>query len=131
MTDTVRVTNTLRSALTVAPEPRERMQRFETGRNDETDTYYVASTDRTVLISQIDRAAREVALAATPAPLDDDGWQERGNPGDDATPPAPLDVERECEHRRTTPCIDRNGSCGTHRSPWAGDAEELTEADHA
>ena len=30
-------------------------------------------------------------LAATPAPLDDDGWQERGNPGDDATP-APLDV---------------------------------------
>jgi len=29
------------------------------------------------------------ALAATPAPLDDDGWQERGNPGDDATP-APL-----------------------------------------
>jgi len=27
----------------------------------------------------------------TPAPLDDDGWQERGNPGDDATP-APLDA---------------------------------------
>jgi len=32
------------------------------------------------------------AALATPAPLDDDGWQERGNPGDDATP-APLDVD--------------------------------------
>jgi len=31
------------------------------------------------------------AALATPAPLDDDGWQERGNPGDDATP-APLDA---------------------------------------
>ena len=30
------------------------------------------------------------AALATPAPLDDDGWQERGNPGEDATP-APLD----------------------------------------
>jgi len=35
----------------------------------------------------------EPRLAAAPAPLDDDGWQERGNPGDDATP-APLDVDQ-------------------------------------
>ena len=48
------------SALTVAPEHRERMQRFETGRNDETDTYHVAATDRTVLINQIDELAHLV-----------------------------------------------------------------------
>jgi len=35
--------------------------------------------------------AKRYDLAATPAPLDDDGWQERGNPGDDAAP-APLDA---------------------------------------
>lgn len=25
---------------------------------------------------------------------------------------------RECEHRLASPCKDRNGSCGTHLSPW-------------
>jgi hypothetical protein len=31
-------------------------------------------------------------------------------------------LRRECEHRRATPCVDRNGSCGTHLSPWVAPA---------
>ena len=55
-------------------------------------------------------------LAATPAPLDvDDGWQERGNPGDDATP-APLDVDDW-----PPPGVHRHGDgCGHLRpTPWS------------
>jgi len=46
--------------MTPTPDPlrdptiRERVQRFETGRNDATDTLYRAATDRTVLLAQID-----------------------------------------------------------------------------
>jgi hypothetical protein len=55
-------------------------------------------------------------FAATPAPLDvDDGWQERGNPGDDATP-APLDVDDW-----PPPGVHRHGDgCGHLRpTPWS------------
>jgi len=33
-----------------------------------------------------------------------------------AVEPVPVP---QCEHARATPCRDRNGSCGTHLSPWA------------
>lgn len=33
---------------------RERVQRFETGRNDEDDTYYRAATDRSALLGRLD-----------------------------------------------------------------------------
>ena len=52
------------NSLAVAPELRERMQRYETGRaTNPDDGWYIAATDRTVLIEQIDRALR-AALAA-------------------------------------------------------------------
>ena len=42
---------------------RERVQRFETGRNDEGDTYYRAATDRSWLLGRLDdRAAIDRAL---------------------------------------------------------------------
>ena len=62
----------LYDALQVASEPRARMQRFEEGRNGADDSFYIAATDRTVLIMQLERALdqvkRQARLPAAPPP---------------------------------------------------------------
>jgi hypothetical protein len=45
-------------------------------------------------------------------------WSEGYSEGFDAARAQDDTGLRECAHRRATPCVDRNGSCGTHSSPW-------------
>ena len=81
-----------------------------------------------------DHEVRGGQYLAPAAPLDDDddGWQERGNPGEDATP-APLDVERlarAVSHARTT--IDGGGVyTGTGRWVPAADFAAAIAAAYA
>jgi hypothetical protein len=53
------------------PDPlaalRERVQRFETGRNDEADTYYRAATDRSWLLGRLDDERAVLRALAAPA----------------------------------------------------------------
>ena len=83
--------------------------------------------------------AAGVALAATPAPLDDDdGWQERGNPGDPATP-APLDIDApdnanacpSCGHDGLPPLVCERCGHRWYATPAPLDVERLARALHA